>query len=94
MSTPAVYVLKRLLESIPLLLFVMAINFAIIHAAPGDPITYLYGASADVSAEQMARLRAQLGLDRPLYVQFAFYMRNLLGGDLGSRSSTASRSWT
>jgi peptide/nickel transport system permease protein len=36
-----------------------------------------------VSAEQMDRLRAQLGLDRPLYVQFAFYLRNLLGGDLG-----------
>jgi peptide/nickel transport system permease protein len=83
MDTLRVYVFKRLLQSVPLLFFVMAINFLIIHAAPGDPITYLYGASSDVSAEQMARLRAQLGLDRPLYVQFAFYMRNLLAGDLG-----------
>jgi peptide/nickel transport system permease protein len=83
MDTLRVYVLKRLLQSIPLAFFVMAINFVIIHAAPGDPITYLYGASADVSAEQMDRLRAQLGLDRPLYVQFAYYLRTLLGGDLG-----------
>jgi peptide/nickel transport system permease protein len=83
MDTLRVYVVKRLLQSVPLLLFVMAINFLIIHAAPGDPVTYLYGASSDVSAEQMERLRAQLGLDRPLYVQFAFYMRNLLAGDLG-----------
>jgi peptide/nickel transport system permease protein len=83
MDTLRVYVLKRLLQSIPLVFFVMAINFVIIHAAPGDPITYLYGASADVSAEQMDRLRAQLGLDRPLYVQFGFYLRTLLGGDLG-----------
>ena len=43
MHTVGVYVLKRLLQSIPLILFVMAINFGIIHAAPGDPITYLYG---------------------------------------------------
>jgi peptide/nickel transport system permease protein len=83
MDTVRVYLFKRLLQAIPRIVFVMAINFLIIHAAPGDPITYLYGASADVSAEQMDRLRAQLGLDRPLYVQFAFYMRNLLGGDLG-----------
>jgi peptide/nickel transport system permease protein len=83
MDTLRVYVVKRLLQSIPLVFFVMAINFVIIHAAPGDPITYLYGASSDVSAEQMDRLRAQLGLDRPLYVQFGFYLRNLLGGDLG-----------
>jgi peptide/nickel transport system permease protein len=83
MDTLRVYILQRLLQSIPLILFVMAINFLIIHAAPGDPITYLYGGSAEVSAEQMARLRAELGLDRPLYVQFVLYLRSLLGGDLG-----------
>jgi peptide/nickel transport system permease protein len=83
MHTLRVYVLQRLLQSLPLILFVMAINFLIIHAAPGDPITYLYGGSAEVTAEQMARLRAELGLDRPLYVQFVLYLRSLLGGDLG-----------
>lgn len=83
MDTLKVYVLKRLLQSIPLLLFVMAINFLIIHAAPGDPITYLYGASAEVSAEQMEKLREQLGLTQPLYVQYFLYLRQLLRGDLG-----------
>ena len=83
MHTLRVYIVKRLLQAIPLVLFVMVINFLIIHAAPGDPITYLYGASAEVSAEQMARLRAQLGLDEPLHVQFLLYLRNLLSGDLG-----------
>jgi len=83
MDTVRVYILRRLLQSIPLILFVMAINFLIIHAAPGDPITYLYGGSAEVSAEQMSRLRAELGLDRPLYVQFVLYLRSLAGGDLG-----------
>ncbi|PYM12356.1 MAG: ABC transporter permease [Candidatus Rokuibacteriota bacterium] len=61
----------------------MAINFVIIHAAPGDPITYLYGSSADVSAEQMQRLRQELGLTQPLYVQYALYLRQLARGDLG-----------
>ena len=70
MHTLGVYVLKRLLQSIPLILFVMAINFVIIHAAPGDPITYLYGSSAEVSAEQMHRLREELGLTQPLYIQY------------------------
>ena len=69
MHTPGIYILKRLLQSIPLILFVMAINFLIIHAAPGDPITYLYGSSAEVSAEQMHRLREELGLTQPLYIQ-------------------------
>jgi peptide/nickel transport system permease protein len=83
MHTLKIYVLKRLLQSIPLLLFVMAINFLIIHAAPGDPITYLYGASAEVSAEQLARLRQQMGLDQPIHVQFLLYLRQLGRGDLG-----------
>ena len=83
MHTLRVYIFKRLLQSIPLMLFVMAINFLIIHAAPGDPITYLYGSSAEVSAEQMHRLREQLGLTQPLYVQYFLYLRQLVRGDLG-----------
>jgi peptide/nickel transport system permease protein len=83
MHTLRFYILERLLQSVPLILFVMAVNFLIIHAAPGDPITYLYGGSAEVSAEQMSRLRAELGLDRPLYVQFGLYLRHLIMGDLG-----------
>jgi peptide/nickel transport system permease protein len=83
MHTLKVYILKRLLQSIPLIIVAMAINFVIIHAAPGDPITYLYGASADVSPEQMNKLREELGLNRPLSVQFLFYLGQLARGDLG-----------
>ncbi len=83
MSTLGAYVVRRLLQSIPLVLFAMAINFVIIHAAPGDPITYLYGSSAEVSAEQMQRLRQDLGLTQPLYVQYVLYLRQLARGDLG-----------
>jgi peptide/nickel transport system permease protein len=83
MSTLGAYFVKRLVQSIPLILFVMAINFLIIRAAPGDPITYLYGSSSEVSAEQMHRLREELGLTQPLYVQYVLYLRQLLRGDLG-----------
>jgi len=83
MDTLGLYISKRLLQAIPLIVFVMAINFWIIHAAPGDPVTYLYGQSTEVSAEQMHKLREQMGLTRPLYVQFYRYLRQLLQGDLG-----------
>ena len=83
MDTLGLYISKRLLQAIPLIVFVMAINFWIIHAAPGDPVTYLYGQSTEMSAEQMYKLREQMGLTRPLYVQFYRYLRQLLQGDLG-----------
>ena len=84
MHTLSIYILKRLLQAIPLIGFVMAINFWIIHAAPGDPVTYLYGSLSEVSAEQMHKLREQMGLTQPLYIQFFRYLRQLLRGDLGS----------
>lgn len=83
MQTLSLYIVKRLLQAIPLIGFVMAINFWIIHAAPGDPVTYLYGQLSEVSAEQMHRLREQMGLTQPLHIQFFRYIRQLLRGDLG-----------
>ena len=67
MQTLSIYIVKRLLQAIPLIGFVMAINFWIIHAAPGDPVTYLYGSLGEVSAEQMQQLREHMGLTQPLY---------------------------
>lgn len=83
MHTLSIYILKRLLQAVPLIAFVMAINFWIMHAAPGDPVTFLYGSLHDVSAEQMQRLREQMGLTQPLHIQFVRYLRQLLHGDLG-----------
>jgi peptide/nickel transport system permease protein len=83
MHTLSIYFVKRLLQAIPLIVFVMAINFLVIHAAPGDPVTYLYGQLASVTAEQMQRVREEMGLTQPLYIQFFRYMTNLVQGDLG-----------
>ena len=74
-------VLRRLLATIPVLLLVTAGVFALIHLTPGDPIDVMMAESVDASVK--ANLRAELGLDRPLYIQYAAWMGRLLRGDLG-----------
>ena len=77
------YVGLRLLQAIPLLLGIIVINFALIHAAPGDPVTIMIGPGS-VSSEFIAQVRHDLGLDRPLLVQFVIYLKNVVQGDLGT----------
>lgn len=76
------YALTRLAEFLPVLFLFLALIFAIVHAAPGDPITYVYGPYV-ASAEALERLRALYGLDEPLPAQFLRYVWRLLHGDLG-----------
>lgn len=76
------YVLVRSFLVIPLLLGVVVINFAIIQAAPGDPIDVLTG-EFPVSAEFEAQLRAELGLDKSSIEQLVVYVGRVLQGDLG-----------
>jgi peptide/nickel transport system permease protein len=59
------------------------INFFLLHLAPGDAAQALAGQSGAATPEYMAALRQQLGLDRPLYIQFFLYAKNLLIFDLG-----------
>lgn len=73
----------RLLQAVPLVVATIVVNFAIIHLAPGDPVTMMVGEGA-VSADQMDALRKSLGLDQPLYVQFFSYLKSVLQGDLGT----------
>lgn len=80
--TIARYVGLRLLQAIPLLLGVIVINFVLIHAAPGDPVTVMIGPGT-VSQEFIEQVRRDLGLDRPLVLQFFTYVANVAQGDLG-----------
>jgi len=75
-------ILRRLLATIPVLLLVTAGVFALIHLTPGDPIDAMMAESVDDSVKR--QLRSDLGLDRPLYLQYATWMGRLLQGDLGS----------
>jgi peptide/nickel transport system permease protein len=76
------YLASRLLQSAVLVGLVITTGFVLIHVAPGDPVTYLYGGQA-VSAQALESLRHAWGLDRPLGVQYVSYMRNVIRGDLG-----------
>lgn len=75
------YIARRLLMTVPTLLLVAVAVFALIRLIPGDPVQLMLGDSAD--AGQVAQLRHELGLDQPLPLQFAYWLGNVLAGDLG-----------
>jgi peptide/nickel transport system permease protein len=74
-------VLRRLVSAVPILLIVSLMTFGMIHLIPGDPAAAIAGLSA--TPEQVAVLREQLGLDRPLLSQLVHWYSALLHGDLG-----------
>ena len=76
------FITRRLLLTIPVLLGVATLVFALIHLVPGDPAAAMLGESAP--AADLGELRARLGLDRPLFVQYGEFMRGLAVGDLGT----------
>ena len=77
------YAASRLLQGLALVVAVVVLNFVLVHAAPGDPVETIAGASGGMSPELMAQLRAQYGLDRPLPVQLGVYLGKVARGDLG-----------
>jgi peptide/nickel transport system permease protein len=78
------YLIRRTLLMVPLLIAISIVSFFIIKAAPGDPtVVYIDPNKPPPSAEDIARLRAQLGLDQPLHIQYLRWLGEVLRGDLG-----------
>lgn len=75
------YISKRIIQVIPTLFFVILTAFLLMKLIPGDPAMVLLGPQA--RAEDIARFRQELGLDKPLLVQFLIYLKRVLTGDLG-----------
>ncbi|MEC0092719.1 ABC transporter permease [Paenibacillus macquariensis] len=75
------YILRRVGQAVPLLLFISIISFALIKLAPGDPV--LSFVTPNMGAEDVERIRQNLGLDKPVYVQYLLWLKNVLSGDLG-----------
>ncbi|MEH2493146.1 ABC transporter permease [Bradyrhizobium sp. AZCC 2230] len=75
------YLARRLLMTIPTLLLVAIGVFALVRLIPGDPVQVMLGDAADPA--QAAQLRAQLGLDQPMPVQFMHWIAKLATGDFG-----------
>jgi peptide/nickel transport system permease protein len=76
-------VASRLVQGLALVLAVVVLNFVLVHAAPGDPVETIAGASGGMDEKLQAELRAQYGLDRPLPVQLGIYLGKVARGDLG-----------
>jgi len=75
------YIARRLLAMVPIVVLVGTIVFLLIHLTPGDPAVIMLG--PDAAADAIARLRVELGLDAPLYLQWARWFQRVLVGDLG-----------
>ena len=76
------YLVRRLALTVPVLLGVATLVFALIHLVPGDPAQSMLGDTAP--AEDVQRLRTRLGLDDPLHVQYGRFLSGIVRGDLGT----------
>ncbi len=76
------YVVKRLLQMIPVLLIISVLSFALLRMIGGDPARLVLGDKATETA--VAALREKMGLNRPLPTQYLLFMRDILTGDLGA----------
>lgn len=75
------YIIRRFVAMIPVLLLVSVIVFSLIHLTPGDPATSMLGEEATPQA--VAALRAKLGLDQPIPIQYVKWLASVVRGDLG-----------
>jgi peptide/nickel transport system permease protein len=75
------FIARRLLLTIPVLLGVATLVFSLIHLVPGDPVQAMLGDSA--TPQDVADVRARLGLDKPLPVQYGAFLKNVSRGNLG-----------
>jgi len=77
------FLIQRLVKAIMVVIGVVILNFFLIQLAPGDPAAVLAGEAGAGDEQFVAQLRAQFGLDQPLYVQLLSYLKNVVTGDLG-----------
>jgi len=80
------YLIRRLIQMIPITLGILTLIFSLIHLIPGDPAVQIAGENA--RPEDVARVRKDLGLDQPLWKQYVQYLVRLAHGDLGTSFRT------
>lgn len=77
-------IVRRVLAAIPVLLLATLFAFALVHLAPGDPVSMYLSSDLEMADEAtVERIRHQMGLDRPIYVQYITWLSRALQGDLG-----------
>lgn len=75
------YIIKRVIEALGVVFAIVLITFFVLNVIPGDPVQLMLGERADASAVEL--VRHQMGLDKPLYIQFLVYIKNLAHLNLG-----------
>jgi peptide/nickel transport system permease protein len=75
------FVIFRPVQMIPVLFGISLITFILIHSIPGDPVRILLGPRA--TREVIEAVHAQYGLDKPIYIQYGYFLLNLVKGDMG-----------
>jgi peptide/nickel transport system permease protein len=83
MTNTIKHLMSRLAQGLALVLAVVVLNFVLVHAAPGDPVETIAGASGGMDEKLQAELRAKYGLDQPVPVQLGIYLGKVVRGDLG-----------
>jgi peptide/nickel transport system permease protein len=76
------FILYRPLQLVPVLFGISIITFALIRAIPGDPARILLGTKS--TPEAITRIRAQFGLDEPLWLQYVYFIKNIFNGEMGT----------
>lgn len=79
----AVFVLKRIIQSLPIIAIVSIISFFLIRLSPVDPLAELK-LNPSISKETLEHEKARLGLDKPVYVQYFYWAKNFIKGDMGT----------
>src|SRR5437868_10895388 len=77
------YLGQRLIQMVPVVLMVTAVSFALIFVLPGDPAMLIIGDRSAGSPELYQSIRTELGLDRPVYIQYLDWLGRVVRGDLG-----------
>jgi len=77
------YILRRIVQAIPVVLAIVVMNFLLLQLAEGDAVDVLAGEAGSATPEYIAQLRERFGLDQPVHVQLVRYVTNILSLDLG-----------
>jgi len=83
------YLTQRLVGTLPVLVLISVLVFGFVHLLPGDPARLVAG--QDATAQDIAAVRRELGLDRPLWEQYVTYVRRVVQGDFGISLKTRRR---
>jgi len=85
------YIITRIILAIPMMLILLSLIFFILRIIPGDPVKAILGGKAPI--EVIERKRHELGLDKPIPIQFVEYLGKLMKGDMGKSTLTGRPVW-